>query len=223
MAARAAERAAKLAAMTEAERAEFDAAEQRRSDKTYAAKVEQWRKLDEAYASGQRVVIDLSYGDRMSEKERKSLARQPTPCWGANRIARAPVQMHFTGLGSLIECLPKGGARWSVESSPARWRHHRHLLERGTRVPLARCRGGFTSTARSQERLRHWRLCGRHDPAVRFFGQGGGDRRAGRATASGRACAYGDQQSKAAADRIVVFQILLFARGRSLDVVLKML
>ena len=121
VAARAAERAAKLAAMTEAERAEFDAAEQRRSDEIYAAKVEQWRKLDEAYASGQRVVIDLSYGDRMSEKERKSLARQLTPCWGANRIARAPVQMHFTGLGSCpIECLPKGGVEMGA------WKVHRH-------------------------------------------------------------------------------------------------
>ena len=87
-----------------------------------AMKQEQWRKIDEAYASGLRVVVDMSYAERMSKKERNSLGRQLAPCWAANKKADAPVQMHIAGLGSCpAECLPNG--RFETLGS---WRVHCH-------------------------------------------------------------------------------------------------
>ena len=87
-----------------------------------AAKQERWRKIDEAFVSGLRVVVDMSYAKRMSVKERKSLGRQLSQSWAANRRAHTPVQMHFAGLGSCpSECLPKGGYE-----TLGSWKVHRH-------------------------------------------------------------------------------------------------
>jgi hypothetical protein len=56
---RAAAREARLAAMSDAERAVFLDEELAASDRAYQEKVQQWRRVEEALESGVRVVIDL--------------------------------------------------------------------------------------------------------------------------------------------------------------------
>lgn len=107
--------------MDDEERAAFERAERAQSDAVYELKQQQWAKVDEAFANGQRVVLDLSYSERMSDKERRSLARQLSPCWGAIKRASAPVSLHIAGLGGCpIECLPKGGSEMGA------WKVHQH-------------------------------------------------------------------------------------------------
>jgi tRNA (guanine9-N1)-methyltransferase len=130
-AARAKEREEKLAAMDEDERAAFDRAEHADGEAKYELKKQQWAKVDDAFASGLRVVLDLSYAERMNDKEKRSLARQLEPCWGANKKANAPVCLHIAGLGGCpSECLPKGGAEMGS------WKVHRH--EQGVEEVFAR-------------------------------------------------------------------------------------
>ena len=121
VASRAEARAAKLAAMDETERAAFEAADRAERDRLYAEKVEQNRRVEDAFAGGGlRVALDLSYGERMRPKEQTSLARQLSRCWGANRRASQPVSLHLAGLGTCPSgCLPPPA---DVE----RWRVHRH-------------------------------------------------------------------------------------------------
>ena len=117
VAARAADREKRLAAMEATELAAFEAAEKLERDRLYQEKVAQSKRVDEALTSGVRVALDLSYGDRMSAKEQTSLARQLSRCWGANRRAKAPVALHLAGLGACPpECLPLGDVieKWKV-------------------------------------------------------------------------------------------------------------
>jgi tRNA (guanine9-N1)-methyltransferase len=115
---RAAQLEAKLAAMSEAERAEHAAAELAERTRRYEEKVAQSARVDAALTGGLRVALDLSYGELMSSKERSSLARQLSRCWGANRRAAAPVSLHLAGLGTCPPaCLPTGGedvVAWKV-------------------------------------------------------------------------------------------------------------
>ena len=62
---RRAERIARLAAMSEAERAAAEAAEKAERDRLYQEKVAQSKRIDEAYESGLRVALDLSYSEHM--------------------------------------------------------------------------------------------------------------------------------------------------------------
>ena len=126
VATRAAEREAKLAAMTPAELAAFEADERAKSDQIYSEKMAQFARVDVAYESGLRVVLDLSFGNLMSDKEQRSLARQLSPCWGANRRAAAPVSLHLTSLGECpLNCLPKQGVEMAA------WKVHRHDCDVG--------------------------------------------------------------------------------------------
>lgn len=110
-------REAKLAAMSDEERALFLAEEQASRDLIYTQKCEQSSRIENAFENGLRVAIDLSYAEKMSAKEQTSLSRQLTFCWGVNRRALAPVSLHFNGLSSCpSNCLPKQDAhlRWKV-------------------------------------------------------------------------------------------------------------
>lgn len=110
-------REAKLAAMSDEERALFLAEEQASRDLIYTQKCEQSSRIENAFENGLRVAIDLSYAEKMSAKEQTSLSRQLTFCWGVNRRALAPVSLHFNGLSSCPpNCLPKQDAhlRWKV-------------------------------------------------------------------------------------------------------------
>ena len=114
---RAAARAAELAAMDDAAREAYLAEEKARRDKMYHEKVAQSNRVDEALTSGLKVVLDLSYGSKMSSKEQISLARQLSRCWSVNRRASAPASLHLTGLGTCPPgCLPPNGdvERWKV-------------------------------------------------------------------------------------------------------------
>ena len=109
---RKAEHEAQLQSMSAEERAAWESEDKTRRDALYDEKTAQARRVDEALAGGMRVALDLSYGDRMTEKEHASLARQLTRCWGLNRRAAAPCALHLTGMGSCpIECLPRNGGR----------------------------------------------------------------------------------------------------------------
>ena len=111
---------ARLEAMSAAERAEFEDKDKARRDQLYRERVEQTARIDAALAGGLRVVLDLSYGERMSSREQTSLSRQLARCWGLNRRAVAPVGLHLAGLATCPPtCLPRGG------SDVEHWKVHR--------------------------------------------------------------------------------------------------
>ena len=121
---RRAERIARLAAMSEAERAAAEAAEKAERDRLYQEKVAQSKRIDEAYESGLRVALDLSYSEHMNPKEQKSLSRQVARCWGLNRRAALPISLHLTGLARCPRaCLPVDEATDSEVVS--KWKVHR--------------------------------------------------------------------------------------------------
>lgn len=109
-------RAAHLASLDEPERESFLAAEKARRDRMYHEKVAQSARVEAALKTGLRVALDLSYGERMSDKEQTSLARQLARCWGVNRKAPAPVGLLLTSLSSCPPgCLPRNKTSNDVE------------------------------------------------------------------------------------------------------------
>lgn len=131
-AARAAARAERLAALSEDERAAIEAAEREERNRIYHEKVAQTNRIEEALQNGLRVVLDLSYGGRMSAKEQTSLARQLSRCWGANRRAVKPVSLHLAGLGMCPSaCLPPA-------EDVARWKVHRVTEDVSDAFPMER-------------------------------------------------------------------------------------
>ena len=111
-----------LASLDDAAREAFLAADKARRDKLYHDKVAQTARIDAALSGGLRVVLDLSYGDKMSDKEQTSLARQLARCWGVNRKAPAPVSLHLASLASCPPgCLPHNKSSNDIDH----WKVHK--------------------------------------------------------------------------------------------------
>ena len=109
--------------MSESERVEFEAAHKQERDRLYHEKVAQSQRVEDAYQSGLRVALDLSYGERMNAKEQKSLSRQVARCWGINRRSPNPISLHLTGLSKCPPaCLPRDEATGNDVVS--KWRVH---------------------------------------------------------------------------------------------------
>ena len=49
-------------------------------------------------SSAVKLAIDLSFGDQMNPKERRSLANQIVRCYGHNLKAQRPLALHLTAL-----------------------------------------------------------------------------------------------------------------------------
>lgn len=56
------------------------------------------KRLEESMISGQRIVIDLSWANTLSEKEQHKLARQLGRVYGSNRAATQPCHLYLTSL-----------------------------------------------------------------------------------------------------------------------------
>ena len=110
--------AAKMEAMTDAERAEYEAARKANREKRIKEAEEAKAKKTEALRSPYSVVLDLEFGDLMTEKESRSMAKQLTYCYSANIKAAVPLCLYFTGLdGEVGEALLKscpGYKNWAV-------------------------------------------------------------------------------------------------------------
>ena len=112
-------RTAHLLSMSAEEQALFLAQELEERERNRLNQLQQAAAVDSAYHSGLRVVLDLSYSEKMSDKEQASLARQIMICWGSNRKAIKPVALHLAGLASCsTACLPPS-------EHTASWRVHR--------------------------------------------------------------------------------------------------
>lgn len=110
--------AAKMEAMTDAERAEYEAERKANRERRMKEAEEAKVKKSAALRSPYTVVLDLEFGDLMTEKECRSMAKQLTYCYSANTKAAVPLCMYFTGLGGeLGEALLKsnpGYKNWAV-------------------------------------------------------------------------------------------------------------
>ena len=113
-----ADHAAKLQAMTDDERREYEesraAAREVRKKEAETAKA----RKKAALTAPQRVVIDLEFANLMQEKERKSMAYQLGICYSANVKAAVPAQIHVTGLGGgmgdVVRKVCSGVEHWAV-------------------------------------------------------------------------------------------------------------
>ena len=110
--------AAKMEAMTDAGSAEYEAARKANREKRIKEAEEAKAKKTEALRSPYSVVLDLEFGDLMTEKESRSMAKQLTYCYSANTKAAVPLCLYFTGLdGEVGEALLKsspGYKNWAV-------------------------------------------------------------------------------------------------------------
>ena len=98
--------AAKMEAMTDAERAEYEAVRKANREKRMKEAEEAKAKKTEALRSPYSVVLDLEFVDLMTEKESRSMAKQLTYCYSANIKAAVPLCLYFTGLdGEVGEAL----------------------------------------------------------------------------------------------------------------------
>ena len=108
-----------IAGMSPEERAAFEQSDRQMREARYHEVCAQNARVEEALTTGLRVAIDFSYGSLMDLKEQKSLGRQISRCWGANRRAANPLSIHLAGLdGCPATCLPEGDAhlRWKVHN-----------------------------------------------------------------------------------------------------------
>lgn len=69
----------------------------------------------QALANGRGLVLDLEFGDLMSQKEHKSLMSQLMYCYSTNTRASTPCKMILTGISgdtkSLYDAIP-GTSNW---------------------------------------------------------------------------------------------------------------
>ncbi|CAH1272399.1 TRMT10B [Branchiostoma lanceolatum] len=69
---------------------------------THVSKLERqkriWRKLEKAKEKGLQVVLDLGFGEKMTQKEASRLAGQVGRVHGANKLSDRPFHVHLTSL-----------------------------------------------------------------------------------------------------------------------------
>lgn len=73
------------------------------------------------------VAIELSFGDSMSARERKSLSHQLVRAYGANRKAAEPLRLSFSGLSEAMQRHPD---MLPADGSLLRWAGAERVLER---------------------------------------------------------------------------------------------
>lgn len=85
-------------------------------------------RLRAALASGQRIVLDLEFPDKMTENERKSLASQVGYCYSVNGRAAAPAHLILSGVrGTMAEALARHASdydRWLATVTAADYVDH---------------------------------------------------------------------------------------------------
>ena len=64
---------------------------------------ERKHRLEEALKTGQRIVIDLEFPDKMNDSEIRSMCQQVAYCYGANRRASVPSNLILSGVVGQME------------------------------------------------------------------------------------------------------------------------
>uniref|UniRef100_A0A1D1ZQL9 tRNA (guanine(9)-N(1))-methyltransferase n=1 Tax=Auxenochlorella protothecoides TaxID=3075 RepID=A0A1D1ZQL9_AUXPR len=82
----------------------------------------------QALVKGQRLIVDLSFEDKMTDAELKSLCQQLAYCYSANARSSKPMHLIFTGVqGRMKECINKqcsGFDNWIATKSEATYLVH---------------------------------------------------------------------------------------------------
>ena len=108
----------KMESMTEEEKKKYESQRKANRDERMRRANEARAKKSQALTSPYSVVLDLEFGDLMTEKEVKSMAKQLCYCYSSNTKASVPACMYFTGLdGNVGEALMKaspGYKNWAV-------------------------------------------------------------------------------------------------------------
>uniref|UniRef100_A0A7S1SNN9 tRNA (guanine(9)-N(1))-methyltransferase n=1 Tax=Tetraselmis chuii TaxID=63592 RepID=A0A7S1SNN9_9CHLO len=120
---RKAEKDAKMANMTEEERKAYFEEMQAKKAERRAEQEAKKEKLKVAMESGQRLVIDLDFEDKMNETEIRSLCQQLSYSYSANCHSEKPFHLHLSSLKGHIESTLRhqaaGVDNWSISKDAA--------------------------------------------------------------------------------------------------------
>lgn len=118
-----AEEEARLAALSEEERQQYEREQAEQKELRVQAHLAQQLKVEAALVDGLRVVVECSALCQQTNKEMRSLTKQLSVCVGVNKLASKPVALTLTSWNAELASCSQGADNWRVV------KHDRPALE----------------------------------------------------------------------------------------------